>query len=88
MAEKARALYKKADTNGLAVLIFEAMLIGSAGSATMNKDDDPLADAASLYKVDTKALRTAIAKAEKESPQKKNEAANVREKPKTKAARK
>jgi ParB family chromosome partitioning protein len=88
MAEKARTLYKKADATGLAVLIFEAMLIGPAGSATANKDDDPLADAASLYKVDTKALRAAIAKAEKENPQKKNEAANVREKPKTKAARK
>jgi len=88
MAEKARTLYKKADATGLAVLIFEAMLIGPAGSATVNKDDDPLADAASLYKVDTKALRTAIAKAEKENPQKKKEAANVREKPKTKAARK
>ncbi len=34
----------------LAVLIFEAMLIGPAGSATANKDDDPLTDAASLYK--------------------------------------
>jgi ParB family chromosome partitioning protein len=48
MAEKARTLYKKADTAGLAVLIFEGMLLGPAGSATVNKDDDPLTDAASL----------------------------------------
>src|SRR5208337_4872052 len=48
----------------LAVLIFEAMLISPAGNASASKDDDPLADAASLYKVDTKALRAAVAKAE------------------------
>ena len=75
----------------LAVLIFEAMLIGPAGSATANKDDDPLADAASLYKVDTKALRTAVAKAEKEKAQKKNKAAQQRRRkpaPKAKTARK
>ena len=46
MAEKARTLYKKADAAALAVLIFEAMLISPAGSASANKDDDPLADAA------------------------------------------
>jgi hypothetical protein len=90
MAEKARTLYKKADAAGLAALIFEAMLIGPAGSATLNKDDDPLADAASLYKVDAKALHTAVVKAEKEKAQKKNKAASGKEKPapKTKTARK
>jgi len=69
MAEKARTLYKKADAAALAVLIFEAMLISPAGSATVNKDDDPLTDAAILYKVDAKALRTAIGKAEKAKAQ-------------------
>lgn len=89
MAEKARTLYKKADAAALAVLIFEAMLIGPAGSVSAIKDDDPLADAASLYKVDTKALRTAVAKAEKEKAQKKNKAASRKEKiaPKPKAPR-
>jgi ParB family chromosome partitioning protein len=89
VAEKARTLYKKADAAGLAALIFEAMLIGPAGSATVNKDDDPLADAASLYKVDAKALRIAVAKAEKEKAQKKNKATSRKEKtaPKPKTAR-
>ena len=58
------------------------MLIGPAGSATVNKEDDLLTDAASHYKVDTKALRIAVAKAEKDKAQKKDKAA------KTKAARK
>ena len=47
---------------GTAALIFEAMLIGPAGSATANKDDDALADAATLYKVDVKKLRGALHK--------------------------
>src|SRR5882724_6696429 len=72
MAEKARVLYKKTDAAGLAALIFETMLIGPAGSATVNKDDDLLTEAASHYKVDTKALRIAVAKAEKDKAQKKN----------------
>ena len=90
MAEKARALYKKANADGLTVLIFEAMLIGSAGSATENKDDDPLTEAACLYKVDTKALRSAVVKAEKEKTRTKAETTRAKEKPapKTKAARK
>jgi ParB family chromosome partitioning protein len=88
MAEKARMLYKKADAAGLAVLIFEAMLIGPAGSATVNKDDDQLADAARLYKVDTKELRAAVAKAEEEKAQKKDNATSKGEKSKAKPARK
>jgi ParB family chromosome partitioning protein len=88
MAEKARTLYKKADAAGLAALIFEAMLISPAGNASVNKDDDPLADAASLYKIDTKALRTTVAKAEKEKAQKKDKGASVKVKPKTKAPEK
>ena len=88
MAEKARTLYKKADATGLAVLIFEAMLIGPAGSATVSKDDDQLADAARLYKVDTKTLRTAVAKAEGEKAWKKDKATSTGEKSKTKVARK
>jgi ParB family transcriptional regulator, chromosome partitioning protein len=89
MAEKARTLYKKADGTALAVLIFEAMLISSAGNASASKDDDPLADAASLYKVDTKALRAAVAKAEKEKAEKKDKSASRKEKiaPKPKSAR-
>jgi ParB family chromosome partitioning protein len=88
-AEKARTLYKKADGATLAILIFEAMLISSAGNATANKDDDPLADAASLYRVDTKALRAAVAKVEQEKAQKKNTAASRKEKtaPKSKTTR-
>jgi ParB family transcriptional regulator, chromosome partitioning protein len=90
MAEKARALYKKADADGLAVLIFEAMLIGFAGSATENKDDDPLTEAACLYKVDTKAVRSAVAKAEKEKTRTKAKGTRAKVKPasKTKVARK
>jgi hypothetical protein len=90
MAEKARALYKKADADGLTVLIFEAMLIGSAGSATEYKDDDPLTEAACLYKVDAKALRSAVVKAEKEKTRTKAKTTRAKEKPasKTKAARK
>jgi ParB family chromosome partitioning protein len=87
MAEKARTLYKKADGAALAVLIFEAMLISPAGNASANKDDDPLADAASLYKVDARALRAAVAKAENEKAAKKNKGASRKErtasKPKT-----
>jgi 2-hydroxychromene-2-carboxylate isomerase len=88
VAEKARMLYKKADAAGLAVLIFEAMLIGPAGSAIVNKDDDQLADAARLYKVDTKTLRAAVAKAEEEKAQKKDNATSTGEKSKAKPARK
>jgi ParB family chromosome partitioning protein len=90
MAEKARALYKKADAGGLAVLMFEAMLIGSAGSATENKDDDPLTEAACFYKVDTKALRGAVVKAEKEKTRTKTVGTRAKVKPtsKTKVARK
>jgi ParB family chromosome partitioning protein len=89
MAEKARTFYKKADAAALAALIFEAMLISPAGNASANKDDDPLADAASLYKIDTKALRAAVAKAEQERAQKKNKAASRKEKtaPKSKTTR-
>jgi len=89
VTEKARTLYKKADAVALAVLIFEAMLISPAGNASANKDDDPLADAASLYKIDTKALRAAVAKAEQEKAQKKNKAASKKERtaPKPKTAR-
>jgi ParB family chromosome partitioning protein len=90
MAEKARTLYKNADAAALAVLIFEAMLIGPAGSASVNKDDDSLADAALLHKIDVKALRATIAKAEKEKSQKKNKATSVDQTsaPKTKTGRK
>jgi hypothetical protein len=90
MAEKARTLYKKADGAALAVLIFEAMLIGPAGNASASKDDDPVAGAASLYRVDTKALRIAVAKAENEKAEKKNKATSRKEKiaPKAKIVRK
>jgi ParB family chromosome partitioning protein len=73
MAEKARTLYKKANAAGLAVLIFEAMLLGSAERTTDNKDDDPLSIAAALFKIDTKALRAVAAKEAKQKAQKKAE---------------
>src|SRR6202040_209548 len=64
MAEKARTLYKKANAAGLAVLIFEAMLLGSAERTSESKDDDPLSVAAALFKIDTKAVRAGVAKEE------------------------
>ena len=73
MAEKARTLYKKADAAGLAMLIFEAILVGCVESASGSKDDDPLATAAALYEIDTKALRALVAKEAKEKRQKKTE---------------
>jgi hypothetical protein len=90
MAEKARALYKKADAAGLAVLIFEAMLLGSAERTTEDKEDDPLSIAASLFKIDTKALRASVANADREKARKKAKktAGNEKPKPKTKFARK
>jgi ParB family chromosome partitioning protein len=90
MVEKARTLYKKADAVALAAVIFEAMLVGPAGSATVIKDDDPLADAARLYKIDAKALRTAVAKTEKEKARKKEEATRTKgiRAPKAKTTRK
>jgi hypothetical protein len=71
IAEKARTLYKKADAAGLAVLIFEAMLLGSAERTTESKDDDPLSTAAAVFKIDTKALRATVAKEEQEKARKK-----------------
>jgi len=85
VAEKARTLYKKADAVGLAALVFEAMLIGPAGNATANKDDDPLADAACLYKIDVRALRTVVANAEKEKARKNAKTTPAKEKPTPKA---
>ena len=82
MAEKARTLYKKADAAGLAVLIFEAMLLGSAERTTENKEDDPLSNAASLFKIDTKALRASVAKEEQEKARKKAKKTAANEKPK------
>src|SRR5260370_15881014 len=65
LADKARSLYKTVDGAALAALIFEAVLLAPAGTATETKDD-PLTDAARLYKVDVKALRSAVVKAERE----------------------
>jgi hypothetical protein len=73
MAEKARTLYKKADAAGLAVLIFEAMLLGAAERTTDSKDDDQLSIAATLFKIDTKALRPSVAKEEQEKRRKKGQ---------------
>ena len=84
MAEKARTLYKKADAAELAVLIFEAMLLGSAERTTESKDDDLLAEAASLYKVDTKALHRAVVKAEQEKVRTKAQTTRAKEKPASK----
>ncbi len=82
MAEKARTLYKKADAAELAVLIFEAILLGSAERTTENKEDDTLSIAASLFKIDTKALRASVAKEEQEKARKKAKKTAGREKPK------
>ncbi len=90
IAEKARMLYKKADSAELASLIFEAMLIGPAASVTETKDDDLLADAAALCKIDVKALRARHAKAEEGKSQRKAEEATRKQKssPKGKDRRK
>ena len=77
IAEKARSLYQTANDAVLASLIFEAMLLGVAASSTETKDD-LLAASVKLYKVDVKALRTAVARAEKEKESKKK-SANSRE---------
>ena len=82
MAEKARTLYKKAEAAELAVLIFEAMLLGSAERTSEGKDDDPLSIAAALFKIDTKALRASVAKEEQEKARKKAEKTAGRERPK------
>jgi ParB family chromosome partitioning protein len=85
MAEKARTLYKKADAAGLAVLIFEAMLLGSAERTSESKDDDPLSIAAGLFRIDTKALRANVAKEEQEKARKTAKKTAAKEKPKPKA---
>jgi ParB family chromosome partitioning protein len=82
MAEKARTLYKKADAAELAVLIFEAMLLGSVERTTENKEDDPLSIAASLFKIDAKAVRASVAKEEQARAQKKAKKTAGIEKPK------
>ena len=81
MAEKARTLYKKADAAGLAMLIFEAILVGCVDSTSESKDDDPLVTAAALYKIDVKALRTAVAKETKEKAEKKAKKPSSKGKP-------
>jgi 2-hydroxychromene-2-carboxylate isomerase len=85
MAEKARTLYKKADAAGLAVLVFEAMLLGSAERATEIKGDDPLTFAAALFKIDTKALRASFAKEEQEKARRKAKKAGRKKEPGPKA---
>lgn len=85
MAEKARTLYKKADASGLAVLLYEAMLLGSAERTTESKEDDPLSTAAALFKIDTKALRASLAKEEQEKARKKAKTTAGKEKPKATA---
>jgi ParB family chromosome partitioning protein len=82
MADKARTLYKKADSAGLAVLIFEAMLLGSAERTTDSKDDDPLSIAATVFKIDTKALRAIVAKEEQKKARRKDKKTTGKEKPK------
>jgi ParB family transcriptional regulator, chromosome partitioning protein len=90
MAEKARTLYKKADAAGLAVLIFEAMFLGSAERTSESKDDDPLSMAAALFKIDTKALRANVAKEEQEKARTKakNTVGKEKSQPKAKLDRK
>ena len=87
IAEPARALEQKADAAGLAILLFEAMLVGPAGSVSIRREDDPLLEAAKLYKIDVKALRSVAAKSEKLKSQKKADAerANPKAASKTRA---
>jgi hypothetical protein len=56
VVEKTRTLYKKQDAEALAVLLFEAILLGAVGNTNCLKDDDLLANAAALAKVIVKAL--------------------------------
>lgn len=81
-AEQARALYRKADASALAVLIFEAMLLGSAGQAEQSKDDDLLAAAATIYKIDAKALRAELLKSAKKKAKTMSPATAKKTKPK------
>ena len=71
VVEKARGFYKTAGAAELSRLIFEAMLIGSAASLHADKENDLLSDAAALYDVDTKALRSAVEKEEKKELERK-----------------
>ena len=70
-AEKARNLYRRADAAELASLIFEAMLVGLSGDAGLPQEDDLPADAARLYNINAKRLRTAVTKDELAKAQKK-----------------
>jgi hypothetical protein len=58
LAEKARKLYRNAEPPELARLIFEAILLGSAGVPEQSKEDDLLIEAATFCKLDLKTLRT------------------------------
>jgi hypothetical protein len=65
LAEKERALWKKADEAELATLLLEAMLLGSVTHAGEQKENDLIALAVSLYKVDTQATLSRTWKEEK-----------------------
>lgn len=69
--EKARGLYKVTATAELARLILEAILIGSVANIRADKEDDLLIDAATLYSVDMKVVRTTVEKEEKKRVEKK-----------------
>ena len=75
--EKSRSLrvevYVALLTAGLAMLIFEAILVGCVEGTTESKDDDPLATAAALYKIDAKARRSVVTKEAREKARKKAE---------------
>jgi len=71
VVEKARTLYRAANSADLAHLIFEAILIGSAARVDADKKDDLLTDAATLHKVNAKGLRVAVEKDEKEKAKEK-----------------
>ena len=58
------------------------MSVGSVERTSESKDDDPLSIAASLFKIDTKALRASVAKEEQEKARKKAKKTAGREKPK------
>jgi len=71
IVEKTRALYKKLDAQALAVLLFEAILLGSVAH-TNSSEDDLLGNAVTPTKVNLKALRNAVASEEKGKDRKKS----------------
>ena len=69
--ERVRTLYKKLEAADLAPLLFEAILLSSAGSVAPDRPDDPLVTAAGLARVNVQAIRLAVAKEERKKEERK-----------------